>query len=118
MAWRGLGLLIVAAALLAPAPANAQEDTYSGSQMWLHYVPVSDSARLAAYRGAVASIVVQNADANKVFRKTANLSMAPGSSEKLVETTLQAARDELSRGLGTLLDKTLPVTDAAAAGAV
>jgi alpha-glucuronidase len=118
MAWRGLGWLVVAVLLLAPTPASAAEDTYNGSEMWLHYVPVSDAAQLAAYRGAVTSIVVQNADANKVFRKTATLSMAPGSTEKLVETSLQAARDELARGLGTLLDRPVPVSDTAGAGAV
>jgi alpha-glucuronidase len=111
---------MVAACLLVPGAASAAsfEDTYSGSDLWLHYVTVSDPALLAQYRGAVSSIVVENADANPVFRKTANLSMAAGSNEHLVDTTLQAARDELVRGLGGLLGQAVPVASAASPGAV
>ena len=83
---------------------GAAQDTYSGSQLWLHYVPVSDAGAARRSTGARSTaIVVENAGANKVHRHTANLSMAPGSTEKLVETSLEAARDELVRGLGGLL---------------
>ena len=44
--------------------------------------------------------------------------MATGSAEKLVETSLQAARDELVRGLGGLLGQAVPVADAVSDGAV
>jgi alpha-glucuronidase len=90
----------------APAVAAGAEDAYSGSEMWLHYVPVSDPA---SYRASATAIVVENAGQNKVYRHTENLSMAPGSTEKLVDTTLEAARDELVRGLGTLLGQPVPV---------
>jgi alpha-glucuronidase len=105
--------------LLVPcAPAVAQEDAYSGSELWLHYVPVSDPALLAQYRAAVSSIVVENADTNPVQRTTADLRMETGAKEKLVRTSLEAARDELVRGLGTLLDRTVPVSATAGDGAV
>ena len=92
------------------APAvSAAEDSYSGSQMWLHYVPVSDPRLLRQYRDAVSTIIVDNADKNRVYRHTANLSMEAGSTEKLVQSSLEAARDELARGLGTLLAKQVPV---------
>jgi alpha-glucuronidase len=113
--WRIAAALIVGCLAISPA-AHAQEDSYSGSQMWLHYVPVSDPTRLAEYRSAIGGVVVENAGANKVHRTTAGLAMAAGSSEKLVETTLEAARDELSRGLGALLDR--PVTSDDGPGAV
>src|SRR5262245_36982282 len=102
--WRIAAATIVAC-LAISVPAQAQEDTYSGSQMWLHYVPVSDTAKLAEYRAAISGVVVENASQNKVHRTTANLAMAAGSTEKLVETSLEAARDELTRGLSTLLDR-------------
>src|SRR5262245_34009577 len=99
--WRTAAAAIVVCLAIA-APAHAQEDTYSGSQMWLHYVPVSDAAKLAEYRAGITSVVVENASQNKVHRTTQNLAMASGSTEKLVETTLEAARDELTRGLSVL----------------
>ena len=58
------------------------------------------------------------AGANPVHRTTADLRMETGAKEKLVRTSLEAARDELVRGLGTLLDKPVPVTDAAGDGSV
>ena len=57
-----------------------------------------------SYRGAATAIVVENADRNKVLPPDGEpeaWSRAP--TEKLVETSLQAARDELVRGLGALL---------------
>jgi alpha-glucuronidase len=88
---------------------TALDDSYDGSDLWLRYVPVSDQGLLRRYQESATAVVVENADRNKVHRHTPNLSMAPGSTERLVETTLQAARDELVRGLGGLLDKTVPV---------
>ncbi|HEY6890477.1 MAG TPA: alpha-glucuronidase family glycosyl hydrolase, partial [Solirubrobacter sp.] len=123
MGRRGTQTLVCAAALalslFAPAAASAApEDTYSGSELWLHYVPVSDPALLAQYKASATTIVVDNADQNKVFRSTANLRMETGSAEKLVETSLQAARDELVRGLGGLLGQPVPVQATGSAGGV
>jgi alpha-glucuronidase len=111
----GLAIAVLAA---APARAVAQEDGYNGSQLWLHYVRVSDPTLLAQYRAAISSISVENADANPVARTTADLRMETGATEKLVRTSLEAARDELARGLGTLLDEPVPVTATAGEGAV
>ncbi|WP_225845916.1 alpha-glucuronidase family glycosyl hydrolase [Streptomyces sp. HPF1205] len=86
------------------------DDTYDGSALWLRYVRVSDPALLRRYREAISSVVVENASRNKVYRRTQDLSMAPGSAERLVETTLEAARDELVRGLGGLLDRAVPAS--------
>jgi alpha-glucuronidase len=106
-----LGALIAAAAmaLLAAAPAAAQEDAYGGSDLWLRYQPVSDPDLLETYREAITTIVVENVDQNPVYRHTPDLAMEPGSEETLVETSLEAARNELVRGLGGLLDEDLPV---------
>ncbi len=109
---------LTVAALICAAPASASEDTYSGSELWLHYAPVSDPALLASYRAAVSSIVVENAAQNPVPRTTADLRMETGASETLVRTSLEAARDELVRGLGTLLDRAVPVSASAGDGAV
>jgi alpha-glucuronidase len=92
--------------------APAADDGYDGSSLWLRYPAVDDPGLLARYRASITAIVVENADRTKVHRHTANLSMAPGSTEHLVETTLQAARDELVRGLGGLLGRPVPVRDA------
>jgi alpha-glucuronidase len=93
----------------AAARTARRDDGYDGSDLWLRYVPVSDPGLLRRYRAAITAVIVENADRNKVYRHTPNLSMAPGSTERLVETTLQAARDELVRGLGELLGRTVPV---------
>lgn len=102
------------AAAMSPAEAAAAggdtvDDGYDGSQLWLRYVPVSDPGLLRRYRAAVTTVIVENADRNPVYRHTPNLSMAPGSAERLVATTLQAARDELVRGLGGMLGRAVPV---------
>jgi alpha-glucuronidase len=94
-----------ATAALRTAPDNA----YDGSDLWLRYVPVGDPGLLRRYREAASVVIVENADRDKVHRHTPNLSMAPGSTEKLVATTLAAARDELVRGLGGLLGRAVPV---------
>jgi alpha-glucuronidase len=75
----------------------------------LHYVLVSDKRLLDQYRRSVTTVIVENADQNQVYRHTPNLSMERGSSEKLVNTPLEAARDELVRGLGVLLGRDVQV---------
>ncbi|MGI5521411.1 alpha-glucuronidase family glycosyl hydrolase [Micromonospora sp. CA-259024] len=109
----GTALATVAATLTVattPVAAAPSPDDYSGSDLWLRYVPVSDAKLLRDYRRTARAILVENADADQVHRHTTDLSMAPGSTEKLVETTLEAARDELVRGLGGLLGQAAPVT--------
>ncbi|WP_198041390.1 alpha-glucuronidase family glycosyl hydrolase [Micromonospora chokoriensis] len=108
----GTALATVAATLTVattPVAAAPSPDDYSGSDLWLRYVPVDDAKLLRDYRRAATAIVVENADATKVHRHTTGLAMAPGSTEKLVETTLGGARDELVRGLGGLLGQPTPV---------
>ena len=93
--------------------ANGSPDDYDGSQMWLRYVRASDPRLLGQYRRHASAIVVDNVDAHPVYRHTADLHMYPGSDEHLVTTSLQAARDELVRGLGGLLGQKVPVTTSA-----
>jgi alpha-glucuronidase len=93
----------------AAALRTAADDGYDGSDLWLRYVPVDDPGLLRRYRESATTVIVENADRNKVYRHTPNLNMAPGSTEKLVETTLEAARDELVRGLGGLLGRAVPI---------
>jgi alpha-glucuronidase len=101
---------LTTAAATPPATAASDGRNYSGSDLWLRYVPVSDAELLEEYRRAARTVVVENADSHPVHRHTTNLRMAPASSEKLVATSLQAARDELDRGLDGLLDTDVPVT--------
>ncbi|MFD0855432.1 alpha-glucuronidase family glycosyl hydrolase, partial [Actinomadura adrarensis] len=96
-------------AVAALAGTAGSPGGYDGSDLWMRYVQVADPRLLRRYRESATTIIVENADRNKVHRHTPNLSMAPGSSEKLVETTLQAARDELVRGLGGLLGRSVPM---------
>lgn len=98
-----------AAAVAAPAGAPS-DDSYSGSEMWLHYVPVSNPGLLDEYRRSASAIVVDNADAHPSYRHTPDLHMYPGSTEHLVDSTLAAARDELVRGLRGLLGSDVPAT--------
>jgi alpha-glucuronidase len=98
--------LTTVAALALSAPPVSAED---GSAMWLRYVPVSDAEVLDRYRDSVTTIIVENASENPVYRHTPDLRMEPGSAEKLAGTTLEAARDELARGLSGLLDRPVPV---------
>jgi alpha-glucuronidase len=112
MTGKRVAAVMLAAALLAsalPAAAASSPDSYDGSDLWLRYEPVGDRHLLDRYRDSATTVVVENADRNKVYRHTANLRMEPGSTERLVETTLGAARDELHRGLSGLLDKAVPV---------
>jgi alpha-glucuronidase len=89
--------------------AAAADDGYDGSDLWLRYVPVGDPGLRRRYRELATTVIVENVDRNKVHRHTPDLSMAPGSTERLVATTLEAARDELVRGLGGLLGTAVPV---------
>ena len=108
-----LVLLVLLAGLLPVIPVAAapppDDDAYDGSSMWLRYPRVSDPGLLRQYRQSISAIVVENADRDKVHRHTPDLRMAPGSAERLVETTLGAARDELVRGLGGLLGRDVPM---------
>ena len=97
------------------AALRAADDAYDGSDLWLRYVPVSDPGLLRRYRDSITTVIVENADRDKVHRHTPDLTMAPGSTERLVETTLEAARDELVRGLGGLLGRAAPVRTSAGA---
>ena len=107
--------LLVLAVLAVGAPSASAED---GSDLWLRYERVDDRQRLEQYRQAVSTVVVENVHANKVHRQTADLRMEPGSSEQLVESSLEAARDELVRGLSGLLGRRVPVAQGASHGAV
>ena len=92
---------------------NGSADDYDGSQMWLRYVKVRDHHLLARYRRAASAIVVDDVDAHPVVRRTSALHMYAGSHEHLATTTLQAARDELVRGLRGLLADDVPVRTSA-----
>lgn len=105
----GTGGTAAAMSRTAAGPGGTADDGYDGSQLWLRYAPVSDPGLLRRYREAVTTVIVENADRNPVYRHTPNLSMAPGSAERLVATTLEAARDELVRGLGGMLGRAMPV---------
>ncbi|MDR7311264.1 alpha-glucuronidase [Nocardioides luteus] len=119
-----LALSLTMLAVASPTPAEAADhpspypDDYDGSQMWLGYRPVEDERLLAAYRRLASSIVVENATADPVHRHTDDLTVEPGGSEKLVTSSLEAARDELARGLGAMLDTDVPVVDEVSPGAV
>ena len=87
---RPLALVTVLAAcgLLSGAGGHipAPEDGYD---LWLRYARVADTARLAEYRAAISELVLTSG-----------------------EPTMQAARDELARGLNGLLGRPVPVADA------
>ena len=114
---RLLCLLLTAALLLStvvlPASAASEAespDTYDGSQLWLNYRLVRDPARLAEYRAAATSIVVQNYDKNPTFRHSRNgAEWTPrrpnGAKEVVPVSSLEAARLELSRALNELLER-------------
>jgi alpha-glucuronidase len=106
--WRTIVALAVALAI-APASAAAAEDTYDGGDLWLRYVRVSDRDLLNSYRSRISTIIVEKADKNPVYRHTDDLRMEPGSRERLVDSTLGAARRELVTGLTGLLGRSTPV---------
>jgi alpha-glucuronidase len=101
---------VLAVLLVGAAPAAAED----GSDLWLRYEKVDDPGQ---YR-SITSVVVDNVNGNDVHRQTPGLRMEPGSSEKLVESSLEAARDELVRGLGGLLGRRVPVATGTPRGAV
>jgi alpha-glucuronidase len=70
-------------ALLLPPGVEAED----GYELWLRYRPVSDTARLASYRAAITEVVFATAS-----------------------STMEAARDELRRGLRGLLDRDVPLS--------
>ncbi|WP_328529818.1 hypothetical protein OG984_01010 [Nocardioides sp. NBC_00368] len=117
-----LALTMLAVASASPAKAAGgpapYPDDYDGSQMWLGYRPVEDERRLAEYRSLASSIVVENATADPVHRHTDDLGIEPGGSEKLVTSSLEAAREELIRGLGGMLGTDIPVAEDVSPGAV
>jgi len=80
IARRARTCFVVLASLLSASIAMSQEANEDGYDLWLRYRLVANAARLAEYRGAFKSVVVE------------------GSSP-----TLSAARDEIMRGLGGLL---------------
>ncbi|WP_461007558.1 alpha-glucuronidase family glycosyl hydrolase [Streptomyces capparidis] len=88
-----------------PGSAAPRDDDYDGSAMWLRYVPVGDPRLLGRYRRQITTVIVENAHRNPSYRHTPNLGMAPGSTERLMASTLEAAREELVRGLSGLLDR-------------
>jgi alpha-glucuronidase len=78
--------LLALALLFLPAAGVRAEDGY---ELWLRYRPISDAKALAAARSTLTQVV-----------------MPSGS------PTLRAARDELLRGLGGLLDRDVPLAEA------
>ena len=97
-----LALSLLLGILVLPARAAEVADSYDGSQLWLNYRTVADSARLSEYRAAATSIVVQNYDANPTYRHSRNGSVwtpqrPNNAAEAIPASTLEAARMELSR---------------------
>ena len=84
---------VLASALAIGTPTLARAE--DGYDLWLRYRRVADAARLAEYRGAIRSVLVQ------------------GSSP-----TLAAAREELIAGLTGLLGRRVATADRAAPGTV
>ena len=83
--------LVLLAALALPHVARAED----GYDVWLRYPLVSDAARLARYRAAVAGLLVSG-----------------------TSPTARAARDELRRGLRGLLGADVPAASSASVGAI
>ena len=74
--------LLTVAVLMAWAPpvsAASSEDGYSGSDMWLHYMPVSDPALLASVPGVGHQRSSwRTPSRNPVYRHTQDLRMEAG----------------------------------------
>ena len=116
-----LTLCLIASVIVLPASAAdaapESADSYDGSQLWLNYRLVKDTARLNEYRAAATSIVVENYAANPTFRHSRNGSVwtpqrPSNAKETIPASTLEAARLELSRGLSGLLGQEVPYADA------
>ena len=119
-----LGIAIVMAmsmtAFSLPAVAKAEGPqsaaNYTGSDLWLRYVPVSDAELLAGYKNILKSIIIQENLAEDLYRfadtplYTTAYGGNPGirqpsnAKEVVPETRLAAARMELKRGLEGLFD--------------
>ncbi|EHR61132.1 alpha-glucuronidase family glycosyl hydrolase [Saccharomonospora cyanea] len=107
--------VVLVATLLTGAPTIPEASAtpahhYSGSDLWLRYPPISDPALRKRYAKSATTVIVQNAGKNPVHRHTRDLRMEPGSREHLVATSLEAAKDELARGLEGLLGREVPVS--------
>lgn len=84
--------LVLAQSAVAQSPSHPNEDGYD---LWLRYRRVADPARLAAYRSAARVLVVDGRS-----------------------PTLDAARDELTRGLEGLLGRRPPIANDLADGSI
>lgn len=101
--------LLIGAPAIPDASATPIRPDYSGSDLWLHYPKIEDPALKKRYAKSATTVIVQNAGKNPVHRHTRDLPMEPGAQEHLVTTPLEAAKDELARGLNGLLGKKVPV---------
>ena len=117
-------LLIPLFALPAAAAGAESPDNYDGSQLWLNYRTISDSALLKEYQAAITSIVVENADQNPTYRHMRNGTVftpqrPSGAKETIPVSSLEAAKLELLRAAEGLLGKKVPESDKVSAdGAV
>lgn len=114
------------------ANVTGSDDDYNGSQLWMNYTLIQDTAKRTAYQAAVQSILVENYDANPTFRHSRPTGtdgamevwepVRPADAqETLASSTLEAAKAELERALPVLLGVSVPSSDDAgdlAAGAV
>ena len=116
-----LTLCLIASAVVLPASAAdaspESADSYDGSQLWLNYRLVKDSARLSEYRAAATAIIVENYGANPTYRHSRNGSVwtpqqPSNAKETIPASTLEAARLELSRAMSGLLGQEIPYADA------
>ena len=115
-----LTLCLIASAVVLPASAAdaaaESADNYDGSQLWLNYRLVKDTAMLSEYREAATAIVVENYAANPTFRHSRNGSVwtpqRPSNAKETVPaSSLEAARLELSRALSGLLGQEIPYAE-------
>ena len=117
-------LLIPLFALPAAAAGAESPDNYDGSQLWLNYRTISDSALLKEYQAGITSIVVENADQNPTYRHMRNGTVftpqrPSGAKETIPVSSLEAAKLELLRAAEGLLGKKVPESDKVSAdGAV
>ena len=121
---RALSLLLVLCLLLGvlvlPAQAAESADSYNGSQLWLNYRQVADSARLNEYKAAATAIIVQNYDANPTYRHSRSGSVwtpqrPSNAQEAIPASTLEAARMELSRAISGLTGSEVLYADSVSA---
>ena len=118
-------LLLIPLFALPGAAAGAESpDNYDGSQLWLNYRTISDSALLKEYQAGITSIVVENADQNPTYRHMRNGTVftpqrPSGAKETIPVSSLEAAKLELLRAAEGLLGKKVPESDKVSAdGAV